>query len=733
MDGLFLAVFMVGLAAVAYAAFNYVKIKMLPEGTETMQYYAQAIRGGAREFLICEYKVLTVVVTIVALLLGILTQWQSAVAVIFGTIISGAAGWFGMRCATYTNVRVANTARTTHKVGETTKVAFRGGSVMGLLVSGLALLGLTGIFVIFSFQTVSFDMIDPSKTLLGISFQPFTMTLSSFGLGCSIIALFNRVGGGIYTKAADMGSDNAGKIEEGIPEDDPRNPGVICDNVGDNVGDTAGLGSDILESYVGAQVAAIALTIFMYNRLPGFSETLFLKMYVYPILFCMNGLIASILGIAYVLHRPMNEKEVGEDTEEVNKTDKNSPQSILNMGTYISAGGTALLNLIATIVIFHGESFEGTPFIFGVGSLYLAPLFGIISGIVIGSLAEYYTSSEYKPTQRIAKVSVDGAANTIVEGLSVGMKSTLSMMAVLAGVMILAYVFGGFIAVALAGVGMLSFTGITVTVDTYGPISDNAGGIAELSGLEVRVRKITDLLDSVGNTTAAIGKGFAIGSAAFAATGLMISFLCAFIDPSQPISLDFMNIWVLAGALIGVPLIFYFSGMLMTAVSDAASVLVEEIRRQFNEIPGLRDKDSGVRPDSNKCVRIVTQKALHSMKRPSTLAVAIPLALGFLFGGHFVAGLLMGAILSAIALAIFCGNAGGAWDNAKKLIEEKGLKGTLQHASAVIGDTVGDPLKDTVGPSLDIFIKIMSTVSLIMVPVFNQYNLVAFISQLLAK
>ena len=733
MDGLFLAVLLVSLLAVAYAAFNYVKIKKLPEGTAKMQENALAIREGAREFLICEYKVLWMVVLGIAAVLIFFTQWQSGVTVIFGTIISGATGWYGMRCATYANVRVAAKAKDSKKIGETTKVAFRGGSVMGLLVSGLALLGMSIVFIVFVKQTISFEQ---TTNWLGIRFQPFTMTLSSFGLGCSVIALFNRVGGGIYTKAADMGSDNVGKTELKLEEDDPRNAGVICDNVGDNVGDTAGLGSDILESFVGANVAAIALTIFMFNRLQAqglvFSESLFRKMYVYPILFCMNGLIASIIGIAYVLLKPMKEEEVTEEVE-INKKDKNNPQRILNTGTYISAGGTALLNLFATFIVFHGESFGDLPFVFGWGSLYIAPLLGIISGIIIGLLAEYYTSSEFKPTQRIAEVSKDGPALTIVEGLSVGMKSTLSMMGVLAGVLVVSYVLGGFIAVALAGVGMLSFTGITVTVDTYGPISDNAGGIAELAGLEVHVRKITDLLDSVGNTTAAIGKGFAIGSAAYAATGLMISFLCAFLDPTEPIVLDFMNIWVLAGSLIGVPLIFYFSGMLMTSVSDAAAVLVDEIRDQFEKIPGLKEGKEGVKPDSNKCVRIVTNKALKSMKKPSVLAVAIPVCSGFLFGGNFVAGLLMGSILSAIALAIFCGNAGGAWDNAKKLIEERGLKGLAQHIAAVIGDMVGDPLKDTVGPSLDIFIKIMSTVSLILVPVFNQYNLVAFITNMLAK
>ena len=719
MYSIFLFVFLVGLFACVLATCYLIDIKKMPEGTPLMKEIAYAIREGAKEFLNCEYKVIAKVLVIIVIVLSILTRWECGVAIIIGTLISALPGKLGMMCSTYANVRVTEEARKTKHVGKTLKVAFKGGSVMGLYVAGFAMVGLTLIFFIFSSYTASFDSY---TNWLGITFQPFSMILSSFGLGCSVIALFNRVGGGIYTKGADMGSDNAGKTEYKIPEDDHRNPGVVCDNIGDNVGDTCGLGSDILESFCAAIISGVVLTIFMYNRYQAqglvFDEGLFRKLYLYPIIFCMNGLIASIVGVLFVIHKPVN--------VDPNKDD---PHKNLNYGTYISAGGTALLNLIVTFFMFHNFDFGDLDFRFGWVSLFIAPLLGIISGVAIGAISEYYTSYEFAPTKEIARVSKEGPALNITEGLSVGMKSILSQACVLGGSLILSYVLSGFIGVALTAVGMLSFTAITVSVDTYGPIADNAGGIAEMAKLDIEVRRITDLLDSVGNTTAAIGKGFAIGSASYAAISLMISYLCAFLPVTTEISLNIIDVWVFSGAIIGGGLIFYFSGMIIHAVSEAANKLVEEIRRQFKEIPGLlEDTEGKVKPDYNSCVRIITEFALKSMRNPSCLAIVVPLACGFIFGPLYVGGILVGAILTAIFLAILCGIAGGAWDNAKKYIESLDLKGKTEHIAAVIGDTVGDPLKDSVGPSLDIFIKIMTVVALILGPIFSKYNLVSMIS-----
>ena len=715
----FVYVLMVGLIACAYATYNYFKIKNMPEGNERMQEIAQAIREGANAFLNCEYKVLIKVLIFILIFIAVFTQWECAVAVLFGTLISALPGKIGMSCSTNANVRVTETARKTKHIGKTTKVAFRGGSVMGLFVGGFAMIGLTCIFVFFYRYTFSFDN---TVNWMGVSIQKFSLILSSFGLGCSIIALFNRVGGGIYTKGADMGSDSAGKNEFNIPEDDRRNPGAICDNVGDNVGDTCGLGSDILESFVQSIVSATVLTIFIFNRYQAqglkFDESLFRSLYLYPIIFCVNGLLASMIGIAFVLIKPVNADP-----------DKDDPHKTLNYGTYISASLTALFNFITTYVLFNKFDFGDLPFKYDWISLFIAPLLGIISGVIIGALSEYYTSYSYKPTLEIVKVSKEGPALNVTEGMSVGMKSILSQVCVLAGALILSYVLGGFLGTALTAVGMLSFTAITVSVDTYGPISDNAGGIAEMAKLHISVRRITDFLDAVGNTTAAIGKGFAIGSASYATISLMISYLCAFLPITADISLNIMDIWTFSGMLIGGALIFFFSGTLIHAVSEAANTLVEEIRRQFREIPGLiEDKE---KPNYKECVGIVTRFSLKEMKAPSCVAVVFPVLGGFIFGPYFVAGSLIGEILTAILLAIFCGISGGAWDNCKKYIEAQGgdgVKNTLEHIAAVVGDTCGDPLKDTVGPSLDIFIKISASVALIMVPIFSKYNLKDFIA-----
>ena len=714
MMNLFMVVFSIAALGTAYAAFNYFKVKVLDEGTQEMSEIAGAIREGANAFLAKEYHVLLIAVVIVAILMGAFIQLSSAVSFLIGVMMSGMAGFVGMKASTYANVRVANQARETRNIGKTVKVALRGGAVMGISVSSFALIGLITVFAFFREQLYSLGTV---VNWCGIAFEPFSMSLFSYALGCSIVAMFNRVGGGIYTKAADMGADLVGKTEENIPEDDPRNPAVISDNVGDNVGDTAGLGSDLLESYMGAIVSSITLIVYLFNRYRAngleFSESVFKKLYMYPILFCGLGLLACLIGLIFIF----------------TKKDGTDPHRELNIATWLSAGLTALFNVLMTVILFKKESFGNLPFVFGGMSPFFSALAGIISGIAIGAVAEYYTSYEYSPTKKLASSCKEGPAITITQGMSVGMKSTLMSSIILGISLMVAYAISGTYGVAMAAVGMLSFVTVTVSVDTYGPISDNAGGIAEMCGLGRDVRAITDKLDSVGNTTAAIGKGFAIGSAAFATVSLMISYICTFTPIDSEITLDLMNPQILAGTIIGGALTFFFSGQLIDAVSVCAMKMVDEVRRQFREIVGLREGKA--RADYKQCVGIATEGALKEMKAPALISILVPVISGFIMGPKFVAGVLLGATLSAILLAIFCGNSGGAWDNAKKFIESIGRKGKAEHMAAVVGDTVGDPLKDTVGPSLDILIKIMSTVSLIMVSFFSKFNLLDLIKSLI--
>ena len=703
-------VIVAALAALAFATFNFFTVKKMEEGTDKMSEIAAAIRVGANAFIVYEYKIIALVVVIIAVLF-VFMSWQSAICFVIGVCMSASAGWVGMKIATYANVRVSNKARVTKNIGETLKVAFRGGSVMGLCVGGFALLGLFLVYMIFGvgMGLMSIDAIKNGSV--------FTQCLSCYALGCSVVAMFNRVGGGIYTKAADMGADLVGKTEVHIPEDDPRNPATIADNVGDNVGDVAGLGSDLLESYAGAISSGIILAshLFLVSAANdgSFSEALLEKLFYYPLVFAACGLIACIIGIATVLFKKGSE----------------NPHRDLNVATVVSAALTILCGFAATTVLFKDPSLSGVleaaGFNLGYLSPWIAASIGVISGVIIGSIAEYYTSYDYKPTQLIADASKEGAALTITQGMSVGMKSCMAPLILLGVATFASYAVSGMFGISMAAIGMLSFVSTTVSVDTYGPISDNAGGIAEMSELDPEVREITDKLDSVGNTTAAIGKGFAIGSAAFAALSLMVSYLYSFNDPSTPLELNFTNPLILVGAMVGGALPFLFSGMLIEAVAKAARKMVDEVRRQFREIPGLLE--GSAKPDYKTCIEISSQGALKEMRVPAILSIVFPLVAGFLCGPWFVGGVLIGATLSAIMLAIFTGNAGGAWDNAKKYIESGAVegqkKGSPAHDAAVVGDTVGDPLKDTVGPSLDILIKIMSTVSLVAVALFRDYNL----------
>ncbi len=715
--------------AVAYACFNFFTVKKLDEGTDRMKEIAGAIRIGANAFIRYEYKIVAIIGLIVAAALGILISWQTACAFIIGALMSASAGWVGMKIATYANVRVTNRARESGDLGKTLKVAFKGGSVMGLCVAGFALLGILIVYVVFGILGQQINDIANDTVQHGLLFKDletgFTMTLSGYALGCSIIALFNRVGGGIYTKAADMGADLVGKTEAHIPEDDPRNPATIADNVGDNVGDVAGLGSDLLESYVGAILSGVILASELFMHKIVVTAELLKSMLLFPIVFAGLGLIACVIGISYIL---------------LKKNLSSAVHRELNIATWISAGMSVALCFLASFFMFRNIGEAELNFIgFKLGNLspWVASIFGIAAGIIIGVISEYYTSYDFSPTRRIAAASREGSALTITQGLANGMISCMLPVIVLAVAIFGSYSVAGMYGIACSALGMLSFVAATVSVDTYGPISDNAGGIAEMSALDPGVRAITDKLDSVGNTTAAIGKGFAIGSAALAALSMMTSYLFAFTEINifggfggitnwiDQLTLNVMNPLTLCGMMVGAAIPFMFSGMLIEAVAKAARKMVDEVRRQFKEIPGILTGEA--KPDYKTCIEISSQGSLKEMRVPCIIAILFPVVCGFIFGASFVGGLLIGATVSAIMLAIFTGNAGGAWDNGKKYIEAGGIeghgKGSPAHEASVVGDTVGDPLKDTVGPSLDILIKIMSTISLVCVVVFSEYNL----------
>ena len=714
-----LLVLFAALFALAYAALNFVLVRKLKEGNERMQEIAAAIREGANAFIRYEYKIVAIIGVCIGAVLGIVISWETMIAFLIGALMSSLAGLVGMKIATYANVRVTNAANETRNTGKTLKVAFRGGSVMGLCVAGFALLGVLIVYLAFGLGEGMLLLNEAGKLpenvnpITGQSYN-LSLILSGYALGCSVIAMFNRVGGGIYTKAADMGADLVGKTEAHIPEDDPRNPATIADNVGDNVGDVAGLGSDLLESYVGAilSCAILAIEIFSHNAFT--STTLYAKMVAFPILFAAIGLFGCILGISF----PLIKRKLSED-----------PHRELNLATWISAGVSIIFGFVLCWFLFSGEAetqLSLAGFAMGHITPWVAAAIGIVAGIVIGMLSEYYTSYDHKPTRAIAQASKEGSALTVTQGMATGMISCMLPVVVLGVAIYLCFAVGGMYGVGCGAMGMLSFVAATVSVDTYGPISDNAGGIAEMSGLDEDVRRITDKLDSVGNTTAAIGKGFAIGSAALATVSMMSSYLYSFMNE---LLLNLFSRDVLVGAIVGAALPFLFSGMLINAVAKAARNMVKEVRRQFTERPGILTGTE--KPDYKTCITISSQGALKEMILPAVISIAFPVVCGFLFGAYFVGGVLFGATVSAIMLALYTGNAGGAWDNAKKYIEAGGVegcgKGSPAHDAAVVGDTVGDPLKDTVGPSLDILIKIMSTVSLVCVVVFSQFNLAALI------
>lgn len=642
-----------GILALLFATYLARKVARQEEGTGRMKEIAGAISEGARAFLMAEYRILIFFVVVLFVLIGIgIGNWVTAICFVVGALFSTMAGYCGMSVATKANVRTANAARVSG-MNKALSVAFSGGAVMGMCVAGFGVLGVSAIYLL----TKNVDV------------------LSGFSLGASSIALFARVGGGIYTKAADVGADLVGKVEAGIPEDDPRNPAVIADNVGDNVGDIAGMGADLFESYVGALISALTLGI-VYFQAEGA---------MYPLMICGFGLLASVLGTFFV-----------------KGDEKSNPHKALKMGTYVAS----------IVVVLVSVTFS--KMLFGNFKAAVAVVSGLIVGLLIGAITEIYTSEDYKSVKVIGEQSETGAATTVISGLAVGMKSTAAPILLICAGIFAAYQVCGLYGIALAAVGMLSTTAITVAVDAYGPIADNSGGIAEMSGLDKSVRNITDKLDAVGNTTAAIGKGFAIGSAALTALALFISYA----EAVQLKSIDILNYRVIIGLFIGGMLPFLFSAMTMESVSKAAYQMIEEVRRQFRSIPGIMEGTA--KPDYKSCVAISTTAALKEMLVPGIMAVLSPLAVGILLGPEALGGLLTGALVTGVLMAIFMSNAGGAWDNAKKYIENDhhGGKGSEAHKAAVVGDTVGDPFKDTSGPSINILIKLMTIVSLVFAPLF---------------
>ena len=686
----------VALAALVLAGFFYRYVRAADPGNPRMVQIMEAIADGARTFLRREYRWVAGFVIIMIVLMVSLLDWgaMGAVAYFLGALLSAAAGWIGMTVATMANARTTQAARTGPQ--RALPLAFRGGAVMGFSVAGLSLLGLSFCYLLFVVWLKHLDAFE---------------VITAYGLGASSIALFSRVGGGIYTKAADVGADLVGKVEAGIPEDDPRNPATIADNVGDNVGDVAGMGADLFESYAGAIIAPVAYVWFAYGAasVADAGGGLLRDLLLFPFVVAIVGMAASIIGAFFV--RAGATSQVKDLAAALHRG--TNAAMIITLGGAFAAGA----------IVFDGSAAWGLP---------LAVVCGIIAGYAIGRVAEVWTSDHYPPVRHIARQTETGPATTILSGLSAGMVSVAASVGLIVTAVGLAYwagdatlgaagadLSGGIYGVAIAAIGMLATTGVVVAVDAYGPIADNAGGIAEMAELPAEVREVTDSLDSLGNTTAAVAKGFAVGSAAVTALALFAAFKQAIGAEGGVLALDLSRVDVFIGLFLGVMLPFLFAALTIDAVGRAANKMIEEVRRQFREIPGLREGVEGVQPDSSRCVDISTRASLREMLVPGALAIAAPLIIGFI-DLDTLGGFLAGALVSGFAMAIFMANSGGAWDNAKKYIEagHHGGKGSEAHKAAVVGDTVGDPFKDTAGPSMNILIKVMMIVSLIFASAF---------------
>ena len=691
--------------ALIYIFYNYARIRRLDEGTEEMAQMAAIIRSGAATFLKTEFKTVAIVVVILAVVFSLFVEKTSGLTFILGACMSSIVCILGMRSATYANVRTANRARKTLNVGETVKVALCGGSISGLSVQAFGMLGLVLVLIFFGVDETAVG----TGLIANLECNPSIMRITTYSLGCSLVAMFNRVAGGNYTKAADISSDILAKLRHDMPEDDSRVPNVIADFIGDNVNDIAGNCSDLLESFVATMAAAIMIAVTIFNGSNGaVTDATFKATCTFPIVLAGAGLLGCVLGLGYASMRKMSD----------------NPARELNLATWISAGLTVVGGLVACYVVFRNVPLYA-EFRCGWISPWISSVLGIVSGIAIGSITEYYTSTDFKPTRDLAALATEGEAFVITKGDAIGSRSCLLPILVIGVALFISGKICGTYGIALSSLGMLAFVGATVSIDAFGPIADNAGGLAESCHLDENVRVITDKLDAVGNTTAAIGKGFAIGSAAFATVSLIVAYVGNYTPAGSEPVLNIASFVVVAGGIIGGALIEYFSALLTDNTIESARLMADEGDRQLS-IPGVLE--GTVQPDYNRCIEMAAKQALKKMLIPSVLALAIPIVGGFLFGVEFVGGLLIGATIVAIPRAIFMGNSGGAFDNAKKYIEGGFLaghgKGSAAHKAAVTGDTVGDTRKDVVGVALDIFIKTMSTVANTLATVFSHVTLI---------
>jgi len=687
--------------ALAYVALNYAKIKAMKEGTEDMADLAGIIRSGADQFMKTEYKTIAIVIAVVAVVFSVLVEATSGITFIVGACMSSLACVIGMKGATYANVRTANRALETKSIGETVKVALCGGSISGVGVQGFGMLGLLIVFLIWG--------IDPNAEGAGLipldlGVNACAMRFTTYSLGCSMVAMFNRVAGGNYTKAADISSDILGKLRHDLPEDDSRIPNTIADFIGDNVNDIAGNCSDLCESFVATMVASILIGVSLYSK----NEVVFDATVLYPIVLAGVGLLSCLIGLGFSQFKKMG----------------NNPSLELNLATYISAGLTIVLGGVATYMIF-GQAGDIENFAIGWASPWVSAILGIASGVAIGTITEYYTSTEFKPTKNLAEMTTEGEAFVVTKGDAIGSRSCLLPVLLIAISLFVSGKLCGTYGIAISALGMLAFVATTVSIDAFGPVADNAGGLAEACHLPEDIRTITDKLDAVGNTTAAIGKGFAIGSAAFATVSLIVAYVGNYTAAGEMPVLNFASFVVVAGGILGGALVEYFSALLTDNTIDSAKLMADEGDKILS-IPGVLE--GTVRPDYNKMINTAAEEALRKMLFPSILSLLIPVVGGFIFGVEFVGGLLVGATIVAIPRAIFMGNSGGAFDNAKKYIESGSLeghgKGSAAHKAAVTGDTIGDTRKDVVGVALDIFIKSMSTVANTLGSVMSKFTLI---------